>query len=139
VLGGLDITDAPFELTPGQQPRLDVTLTDRVSRLSGTVTDRSARPVANALVVIFPDDRTKWENRSSIYTTFSRQQGHYEIDGLPRSKYRVVAVTSLPRNAWLDPNVLARLSPLASPPLPDELGVITLHLRVVQPPADLLP
>jgi hypothetical protein len=31
-----------------------VTLTDRVSRLSGTVTHRSARPVSNALVVIFP-------------------------------------------------------------------------------------
>ena len=137
-LGGLDITDAPFELTPGQQPRLAVTLSDRVSRISGTVTDRSARPVANALVLIFPDDRTRWENPSSIYTTFSRQEGHYEIDALPRMKYRVIAVTSLPRNAWTDPNVLARLWPLGSPPLPDDLGVITLHLRVVPPPADLL-
>jgi hypothetical protein len=138
LLNGVDVTDREFELTPGDQQRFDITLTNRVSRLAGTVTDRSARPVTNALVVVFPEDRARWTNARSIKTTFSHQQGQYEIDSLPMSRYRVVAVTSLPRNAWTDPEVLARLLPNSSPISLDELGQGTLHLRVVQPPTDLL-
>ena len=120
------------------QQRFDITLTNRVSRLAGTVTDGSARPVTNALVVVFPEDRARWANTRSIKTTFSHQQGQYEMDSLPLSRYRVVAVTSLPRNAWTDPEVLGRLLPDSSPISVDELGQGTLHLRIVQPPTDLL-
>ena len=143
LMDGVDVNDADFEPTPGQPHRLDITLTDRVSRLAGTVTDRSARPVSNALVLVFPEDRARWRttgfgNAASIRTTFSHQQGRYEIESLPLARYRVVAVTSLPRNAWLDPEVLARLWPDSSPISLDELGQGTLHLRVVEPPTDLL-
>jgi hypothetical protein len=138
LLDGVDVTDGSFDLTPGTPRRLDITLSDRVSRLTGTVTDRSARPVSNALVVIFPDNRERWTNTQFIFTTFSRQQGGYEIDGLPIANYRVVAVTSLPNRAWTDPDILERLWPSASPLSLDGLGESALHLRVVEPPADLL-
>ena len=137
-LNGADVTDAEFDLVPGGQQRFDITLTNRVSRLAGTVTDRSARPVSNALVVVFPEERARWTNARAIRTTFSHQQGRYELDSLPMSRYRVVAVTSLPRNAWTDPEVLARLLPDSSPISLDDLGQGTLQLRVVQPPTDLL-
>jgi hypothetical protein len=142
-LDGVDVTDARFDLVPGRPHRLDITLTDRVSRVAGTVTDRSARPVSNALVIVFPEDRARlsdaaFSNARSVRITFSQQQGRYEIDSLPLSKYRVVAVTSLPRNAWLDPEVIDRLRPEALPISLDELGQATLHLRVVAPPTDLL-
>ena len=107
-LDGVDVTDTEFELAPDGRRRLEVTVSDRVGRLSGEVTDREARAVSNALVVIFPEDRARWSNlRLSekmrvIRTTFSQQRGRYELDGLPLSSYRVVAVTSLPRNAWVD-------------------------------------
>jgi beta-lactamase regulating signal transducer with metallopeptidase domain len=137
-LDGIDVTETAFELVPGDRRRLDITLTDRVSRLSGTVTDRAARPVSNALVVIFPEERARWNNTRSIRTTFSHQQGRYELDAIPISRYRVVAVTSLPRNAWNDPDVLARLWPSASPVSLDEIGQKTVHLRIVPTPTDLL-
>jgi beta-lactamase regulating signal transducer with metallopeptidase domain len=137
-LDGVDVTDVSFDLTAGRQRRLDLTLSDRVSRLSGTVTDRSARPVSNALVVVFPDNRERWTNASSIHTTFSRPQGGYEIDGLPIANYRVVAVTSLPNRAWTDPEVLERLWPSAAPLSLDGLGESALHLKVVPPPTDLI-
>jgi beta-lactamase regulating signal transducer with metallopeptidase domain len=137
-LDGVDVTDRVFELTPGDRRRLDITLTDRVGRLSGIVTDRSARPISNALVVIFPEDRARWNNARSMRTTFSHQQGRYELDALPISSYRAVAVTALPRDAWTDPAVLARLWPASSSVSLDELGRGTLHLRVVAPPADLI-
>ena len=40
-LDGVDVTDKEFVLPPAGQRRLDVTLSDRVGRLSGTVTDRA--------------------------------------------------------------------------------------------------
>lgn len=143
LMNGVDVNEAEFELTPGQPHRFDITLTDRVSRVAGTVTDRKARPVSNALVIVFPEDRARWSDAGwgttrAIRTTFSHQQGRYEIESLPMSRYRVVAVTSLPRNAWLDPEVIARLWPDSTPVSLDELGQATLHLRVVAPPTDLL-
>jgi beta-lactamase regulating signal transducer with metallopeptidase domain len=137
-LNEVDVTDKEFELAPGGQQRFEVTLTNRVSRLAGTVTDRSARPVTNAIVIVFPEDRARWTSTRSIRTTFSHQQGLYEVESLPMSRYRAVAVTSLPRNAWADPDVLARLLSASSSISLDELGQGTLHLRVVEPPTDLL-
>jgi hypothetical protein len=143
-LDGVDVPDTAFEVAPDGRRRLEIVLSDRVGRLSGIVTDREARAVSNALIVIYPEDRARWnnirlwENVRNIRTTFSQQRGRYEIDGLPIASYRVVAVTSLPRNAWTDPDVVARLWPLATSVSLDELRESTLHLKVVPPPTDLL-
>ena len=73
-----------------------------------------------------------------IRTTFSQQRGRYELDNLPISSYRVVAVTSLPRNAWADPEVIDRLWPFATSVSLDELRENALDLKVVPAPTDLL-
>jgi hypothetical protein len=138
-LDGVDVTDVPFELGPGTRRRLDIEVTDRVGRLSGVVTDRTGRPLPNALVVIFPADRAKWGNADLIRTTFSYDQGLYEVADLPIADYRVVAVTTLPQNAWTDPDVLARLWPSGTAVWLDALGQRTVTLEAVRPPADLLP
>ena len=143
-LDGADVTDTTFELSPDGRRRVEIVLSDRVGRLSGEVTNREARAVSNALVVIFPEDRARWndmrlsDKMRVIRTTFSQQRGRYEIDGLPLSSYRVVAVTSLPRNAWTDPEVVNRLWPFTTSVSLDELRETTLHLKVVRPPTDLL-
>jgi beta-lactamase regulating signal transducer with metallopeptidase domain len=143
-LDGVDVTDTAFSLSNGGRRRLDVTLSDRVGRLSGLVTDREARAVSNALIVVFPEDQARLndlrlsDRMRAIRTTFSQQRGRYEIDSLPISSYRVVAVTSLPRNAWTDPEVIARLWPFTTSVSLDELRENTLHLKVVPAPTDLL-
>lgn len=108
-LGGTDVTNEPFEPGAATRYRLDVVLTDRVCRLSGTVSDRSARPVPNALVGAFPEDVFRQDGSRLIRTTFSGQLGHYELTNLPAGQYRVAAVTGLPRGAWTDPAILERL------------------------------
>lgn len=143
-LDGVDVSEREFELPSGGRRRLDVTVSDRVGKLSGTVTDREAKAVSNALIVVFPEDLARWNDvRLSdrlrvTRTTFSQQRGRYEIDALPIAAYRVVAVTSLPRNAWTDPEIVARLWPLATSVSLDELRENTLHLKVVPAPTDLL-
>jgi len=143
-LDGADVTDTTFELSPDGRRRVEIVLSDRVGRLAGEVTDREARAVSNALIVVFPEDRARWndmrlsDKMRVIRTTFSQQRGRYEIDGLPLSSYRVVAVTSLPRNAWTDPEVVNRLWPFTTSVSLDELRQSTLDLKVVRPPTDLL-
>jgi beta-lactamase regulating signal transducer with metallopeptidase domain len=143
-LDGLDVTGTEFELSPDGRRRLEVTVSDRVGRLSGMVTNREARAVSNALIVVFPEDQSRLndlrlsDRMRVIRTTFSQQGGRYELDGLPLSSYRVVAVTSLPRNAWTDPEVIARLWPLTTRVSLDELRDNTLHVKVVPAPIDLL-
>jgi hypothetical protein len=143
-LDGVDVTNDEFELSSDGRRRLEITLSDKVGRLSGVVTDREARVVPNALIVVFPEDRARWidarlsDRMSAIRTTFSQQRGRYEIDGLPISSYRVVAVTSLPRNAWTDPEVVARLWPFTTSVSLDELRESSVPLKVVRPPTDLL-
>jgi len=61
LMDGVDVNDAEFDLAPGRPNRFDITLTDRVSRLAGMVTDRSARPVSNALVIVFTVERRRLE------------------------------------------------------------------------------
>jgi len=136
-LDGVEVTDRPFELYRGTGHRLEITVTDRVVRLVGTVTDRSARPVSSALVVAFPEDRLRWQAARLIRTTFSHQQGRYELGYLPAGDYRFVAVTTLPRRAWTDPAVLDRLWPSSMPVRLQEGQQQALSLRVVPAPTDL--
>jgi beta-lactamase regulating signal transducer with metallopeptidase domain len=143
-LDGVDVTDTEFELPPGGRRRLEVTVSDRVGRLSGVVTNREAQEVPNAIIVVFPEDRARWnslrlsEKMRVIRTTFSQQRGRYELDGLPIASYRVVAVASLPRNAWTDPEVIDRLWPFTASVSLDELRQSTMDLKVVPTPTDLL-
>ena len=136
-LNDVDVTDGPFELRGGTH-RLEIVLTDQVSRLSGTVTDGSARAVSNALVVVFPEDRVRWETPRLIRTTFSQQQGRYALDDLPATDYRVVAVTALPRGAWTDPAVLDRLWPASVPVRLQEGQQHAAPLKIIPAPTDLV-
>ena len=137
-LDGVDVTDRPFELGAGSGHRLEITLTNRVVRLVGDVTDRSARPVSNALVVLFPEDRARWQATRLIRTTFSHQQGRYELGDLPAGDYRVAAVATLPRRAWMDPAVLDRLWRSSAPVRLREDQQHAVSLKVVAPPSDLI-
>ncbi len=136
-LDGFDITDEPFDLKGGTSHHLEIVLTDHVVRLTGNVTDRDGRPVSNALVVVFPDDRSKWETSRLIRTTFSHQQGSYDLANIPAASYRAVAVTALPRGAWTDPAVLDRLWP-SSVSVRVEEGQRVVALTAVPPPTDLI-
>jgi hypothetical protein len=91
-----------------------VTLTDKLTDLSGTVRDSRGQPVTDYVVVIFPDDNTLWKGQSRfVRATRPNQEGTFEIKGLPPAKYLGVAVDSLETGTQNDPAVLERLRPRA--------------------------
>jgi hypothetical protein len=111
--GGRELLDAPLDI---QQSRDDavVTLSDRASAISGTLTAAGA-PVTELWVVVFPADRTFWfVNSRRVAAVRPGREGRWAIQNLPPGAYRV-AFADLDQNEWFDRAVLERLLPTATP------------------------
>jgi Carboxypeptidase regulatory-like domain len=100
-IAGRDVLDEPFELQPGDDLRnVRLTVTDRVTELSGKVTDASSRPVIAEWVLVFAVDKKHWWSGSRwIRQRQPDATGVYTIRGLPPGSYVVTLVQ--------DPAVLA--------------------------------
>ena len=96
---GLDITDRSIEFKPGATARLVITLTRRVSELSGRIVDALGRPALEAVVIAFGDDRIQWSPLASTTRQVeSDGKGEFKLNGLRSGRYFVIAV---PRNRRL--------------------------------------
>jgi hypothetical protein len=139
-LDGTDITDQQVDFGKGTR-KIDVVLTDRVSIIRGNVTDRSGRPVSNASVVLFADDSTLWaqgESSRFVRETRSGRDGGFEVTGLPPGDYLAVAIENLPALAWMNPDVLNRLRPLATRFHLEEGNEHVLSLRISPAPDGII-
>jgi hypothetical protein len=91
-----------------------VTLTDKLTDLSGAVLDSRSQPVKDYILVIFPDDAKLWGGQSRyVRTARPNQDGKFSIKGLPPEQYLAVAVESLETGTQNDPAVLEQLRPRA--------------------------
>jgi hypothetical protein len=108
-IAGVDVTDTPVEFRPDETvTNAEITLTDRVTQVSGTVAGRDGKPSRDFSVVIFPDDETKWAPPSR-YVRSARpdQDGFFKITALPSSNgYLAVAVDYLEQGEGSDPAFL---------------------------------
>jgi hypothetical protein len=110
-IDGADITDGPFEFKPGDNvSTLVVTLTDRVSEVTGTVRDTKGAPVADFALVVFAEDARLWRPQSRyVATTRPNQNGTFSIKGLPPGRYLAAVVASFENGLQNDPAVLEQL------------------------------
>src|SRR5262249_17270844 len=109
---GTDVTDRPLALGRADQSltQVEVILSDRISQLSGTVSDDANRPVRGAHLVVFGADRDRWFPGSRFLRDVTTdEQGTYTVSGLPFGSYYVTtidqAMTEGP-DAWQDPAFL---------------------------------
>lgn len=108
---GRDITDEAIELRSGEELRgLQVVLTNRITSISGSVTDDSNAPATEGTVIVFPRDAAKWADEPR-YLRAARpdQQGQFDILGLPPGEYLAAAVGYVPQGMWADPELLESL------------------------------
>lgn len=108
-LNGAAVTDEPLRLTPGSTSEIGIVVTNRTAALSGVVTDRRGRAIARALVMLFPDERSKWNSERWVHTAYARSDGSYALEHVPPGDYRVVAVDSLPPEIWRSTEALELL------------------------------
>jgi hypothetical protein len=121
IVGGLDVTDAPFDFGAGTQTitGAEVVISNAGAAISGHVTDAASAPVSNYSVVVFSTDRTKWFVTSRFLRLVrSTQDGSFEVTGLPPGEYFVAATDPIEGNDvsgdWLKSETLDQLSFRAS-------------------------
>lgn len=105
---GRDITDVPVEMRSGEElSQVQVILTDRMTTVSGQLTDANGAPISDGTVIVFADDAQKWmENSRFVRSARPDQEGRYQMKGLPPGEYLAVAVDYVQDGMWNDPEYL---------------------------------
>ena len=108
---GVDLTDTPLDFA-ADIDNLEIELTDRITTVSGGVSDDRGRPALDATIIAFADDPGKWGRHSRfIQAARPDQQGRFTIRGLPPGKYVAIAVDYLEPGEERDPDLLAGWRP----------------------------
>ena len=104
-----------YDFKPGNNMTgLVITLTDRLSEITGSVRDGRGQPVADYVLVAFPEDTKLWGAQSRfVQTTRPNQNGTFSIKGLPPGRYLAAVVPALENGLQNDPAVLEQLRPRA--------------------------
>jgi hypothetical protein len=129
---GVDITDTPVDLTgPDGLAGLTIVLTDKLTDVSGTVTDARGQPLKEFLVVVQPAE----PKSAAVFTRYLRtarpeQDGRFRVRGLPPGDYFATAVETLEQGRQFVPDVLARLRDTARRFSVREGETVTLGLRL---------
>ena len=131
-ISGRDVTDAPMELRSGQQlTGVVVAFTDRVTQLTGAVTNAQGIPATEFTVLAFPTDTSLWRAQArQIMTARPDQTGKYAIRGLPPGSYYVAAVDPSQQGEWFEPAYLEQQRQGAAQLTISEGDAKTLDLRV---------
>jgi hypothetical protein len=103
---GVDVTDTPLDFAT-DIAGLEIELTERVTTVSGSVSDDHGGVALDATVIVFADDPAKWGVRSRfIESARPDQQGRFKIQGLPPGRYLAIAVGYLEPGEERDPDLL---------------------------------
>ena len=131
-VGDADFTDRPVDLR-GAANEAVVTLTDRVTRLDGTVTN-GTRAAPNAEVLLFPDEASLWAFPARhVRVVKSDAQGTIRVSGIPpHQSYLAVALDYLDEGETQDPEFLESLRDQATRFSIDFGESRTLALRLTQ-------
>jgi hypothetical protein len=108
---GRDISDDAIDLRTGEEMAgVRVIVTDKVTAVSGQLSDDKGQPVAEGTVVVFAEQADKWsEDSRFVKSARLDQQGQYEIKGLPPAAYLAVALDYVEDGIWNDPEFLESL------------------------------
>lgn len=112
---GRDVTDTVFEPTNGDVlSGFQVIVSDRVTTLSGRITDDKGAALTDGTVLVFSSDSTRWADDSRfVQATRPDQQGRFQMRGLPPGEYLAAAIDYVEEGMWNDPEYLASIRNLS--------------------------
>lgn len=136
VRDGRDVTDTPIELRNGEQlSDIQIRVTNRVTDVSGQLTDDKGAPLADGTVLVFAAGPEKWfEGSRYVRAVRPDQRGHYRLQGLPPGEYLAVSVEYVEEGAWNEPAYLESLRERAQRVTLDVSEPRTLSLKIMAVP-----
>jgi hypothetical protein len=114
---GAETVDTHLVVEPGGQYENGVlTLTNRTSSVSGTVTNERGLAVNEHVVILFPERRESRVPRSRrIQVARTGPDGRYSFDGLLAGEYRLAVVVDLESGREFEPAFLEELAAASLP------------------------
>ena len=108
---GFDVTDSGIEFKANEDiTDIELELTNRLTDLSGLVTDGRGAAVKDYSVVVFAQDRDKWTaNSRYMRTGRPDQDGRFKVTGLPPGEYHIIALDYVDMDQWTEPDYLERV------------------------------
>lgn len=110
--GGRDLLDALIEGPSVNLTGVTITLSDKRTELSGTLSSASGQPASDYYVIAFSADRANWRfgSRRSM-SARPATDGRFVLADLPAGEYLLAALTDLDLNEWQDPAFLDQVAP----------------------------
>ena len=108
LVNGRDVVDTPIDLRSDQKLNaVSVVFTNKLTQVSGTVTNEQSMPVTDFTVLAFPADSSLWRPLArQIMTARPDQTGKYQIRGLPPGNYYLATVDPSEQGEWFEPAFL---------------------------------
>lgn len=128
-----DVTDRPLGIKDTQTiADVTVTLTNRLARVTGTVTDATDRPAKDYVVIVFPEDAEKLGPHSRfVRSARADQEGRFRMSGLPPGEYLAAALDTVEDGAESDPEFLDRIRSSSVPMRLSDDGQQTIDLKLI--------
>jgi protocatechuate 3,4-dioxygenase beta subunit len=108
---GEDVLDTPLDV--GGRTAVTgmvVTMTDRLTELSGIVVDEKGKPATDQTLVLYPvDEKYRVFQSRRIRTTRAGEDGRYTFRMIPPGDYRLATVLDPEPGSWYDKAVLGDL------------------------------
>jgi len=114
--GGRSVSTTPLDISGSDVSDLELTITNRITSISGAVRDARGASTDIASVVLIPADRTAWVagTRGEHQLRIQRAVGRYSFDGLPAGDYLVAAVDDAQMMDWSRASAVAAIAARAT-------------------------
>jgi hypothetical protein len=109
LVNGREASDLPIDVQASTDDVV-ITLTDRISELSGTVHDGAGQPTPDYQVIVFAADKAYWSARTRIRSVKPAADGKYIVQSVPPGEYLMAAVADADPDEVYDPAFLEQLS-----------------------------
>jgi hypothetical protein len=99
--GTRDLRDARLTFEQGSLNDVTITLTNRPSVVTGTLSSAAGTPAADYYVVLFPADRSLWHPSSPrVKVVRPGVDGVFSVRELPAGEYRMAALSDVEDHEW---------------------------------------
>ena len=135
-LNGIDVTDAGFDFKPNEDiSGIEIEITNKVTAISGLVTNSRGETVKDYTAIAFAQDREKWKI-TGRYQSIGRpdQDGRFKMGGLTPSDYYIIALDKIDPNQINDPDFLDSIKVRATAITLREGDTRTIDLKIAAVP-----